>query len=159
MKRGISPIAVLVILMTFVLAAPGAGWALESHPLLDDSALQCTGPAVGKVFMQTLGTKVLVLWNITNGGASVTRQLFWNCQSGTGCHSGCGFESVGTITTNSSGKARKFAVVSPPFAGPMHWDICPGTTACSGPNLWSGIFTTPFVSAGASGGTGDAAAK
>ncbi|MCR4320231.1 MAG: hypothetical protein NUV74_07880, partial [Candidatus Brocadiaceae bacterium] len=64
------------------------------------------------------------------------------CQSGTGCHSGCSFVSLGTITTDGSGKG-KFKYKGPAkFAGTIHFDICAGTTSgCTeGRSYFSGIF-------------------
>jgi len=135
-----------LIIAVALVALPGQLWALESHDLLEDSALTCSGPPVGKVFQHSRGTDVLTLWIIRNGGANVTRQLFFVCSTGP-CHgTGCGFKSVGTITTNASGVGVKFLSYANPFPGSgMHWDICPGSTSgCSGTNLWSGFFTSPF---------------
>lgn len=135
-----------LIIAVAVVAMPGELSALESHPLLNDASGDCTGPTVGKVFQLSRGSNVLTLWIIRNGGANTTRQLFFVCSSGP-CHgTACGFKSVGTITTNASGAAFKFLSYPNPFPGSgMHWDICPGSTSgCSGPNLWSGFFTSPF---------------
>lgn len=132
-------VAAVAAALAWLIAIPGEGYAKEAKNLLDDKSLSCTGSQVGKVIQKPGTTTVKV--KITSGTASTTRQVFEVCQSGTGCHAGCGFKSLGTITTDGSGFAKK--KFTRQIADPVHYDICPGTTSgCSGGNYFAGLFTS-----------------
>ena len=88
-----------------------------------------------------MGSDVLVKVKITNGTAG-SRQVFWTCTQGP-CHTGCGFKSIGVITIGSDGKGKFKFKGAAPFAGKIHFDICPGTVTCSGGNYYSGEFAAP----------------
>ena len=129
--------------------------AREKKTLVNDSALSCSGGTVGKVIQKDGTTTVKV--KITSGTPGTTRQVFEVTSSGS-CHSSTGFTSLGTITTDGTGFARKkFTRVR---ADPVHYDICPGSTSgCSGGNYFAGIFTSPSVAGGAAAvESGDAVA-
>lgn len=134
--------------VVIALMAPEKVCALEFHPLLEDSALTCSGSQVGVVLQLEQQGQVSMLVLILKGTANTTRQLFYVCSTGP-CHgTACGFTSVGTVATNARGIGFAFKKFSNPFPGSgMHWDICPGSTSgCSGSNYWSGFFTNPFDS-------------
>jgi hypothetical protein len=116
--------------------------AREKKALVDDSSDSCSGSTVGKV-IQAAGTTTVKV-KITNGTPGTTRNVYETCQSGSGCHDGCGFTSLGTITTDGTGFARKkFTRVR---ADPVHYDIC--TDSCSS-LYFSGVFTSPGVAGAA----------
>ena len=127
----------LVAGLVFVGFTPQGYAAAQKKNLVDDSALECSGKVVGKVSVKAIGSGVLVKVKITKGSPNTTRDVFWVCQSGTGCHSGCGYVSIGTIKTDAKGKG-KFKYKGPiPMAGEIHFDIL------SSDNYFAGIFSAP----------------
>lgn len=134
-----------------IVVSPGASQALQILPLVDDSDLDCNGARVGVVIQRSLGADVQTLWIIGNGSPNQTRQLFYVCSAGP-CHQGCGFSTIGTITTNAAGRGFALNTFANPFPGNnMHWDICPGSGSCSpATNYFSGVFVSPFLNADAS---------
>jgi len=138
-RKGLLFSVLLVAGLAFVGFSPQSYAAKQKKNLVNDSG-SCTGTVVGKVVVKKKGSDVLVKVKIINGTPNTRRVVFWVCQSGTGCHSGCGFVSLGNITTDGSGNG-KFKYKGPaPFAGTIHFDICVGETSCTGGNYFSGIF-------------------
>ncbi|MBI5307278.1 MAG: hypothetical protein HZB37_02795 [Planctomycetes bacterium] len=127
----------LVAGLAFVGFTPQSYAAVQKKNLVDDSGLDCSGSVVGNVKVKAVGSGVLVKVKITKGSPNTSRTVYWVCQSGTGCHSGCGYVSIGTITTDGKGKG-KFKYKGPiPMAGDIHFDIL------SSGNYFSGIFAAP----------------
>jgi hypothetical protein len=128
-----------VLIGLALLVSVPASDAKEKRNLVENAGSSCSGPTVGKVIQKPGTTTVKV--KITNGTPGTTRDVYEVCQSGSVCHDGCGFDSLGTITTDGSGKAKKkFTRVRP---DPVHYDIC--ESGC----YYSGVFTSPGIAGGA----------
>jgi hypothetical protein len=113
--------------------------------LLSDGS-NCSGSNVGKIKQKGNNVKV----KIKNGAPNSSWEVFETCQDGSGCHAGCGFTSLGTVTSNGAGKGK--AKLPRALPNPVHYDLI-GT----GPLYWAGIFsvTTEDGVAGAPASAGD----
>lgn len=136
-KRGLLFICLLVAGLVFAGFTPQSYAGKQKKNLVDDSQLGCSGTVVGKVVVKKIGSEVLVKVKITKGSPNASRTVYWVCQSGTGCHSGCGYVSIGTIKTNAEGKGKFKYKGAAPYSGEFHFDIMD-----SG-NYYSGIFSAP----------------
>ena len=139
MKKGLLFSVLLVAGLVFVGFSPQSYAATQKKNLIAEVSVGCTGSTVGRVVVKKKGSDVLVKVKITNGTPSTSRTVYWACQYGTGCHEHCAFKSIGTITTDGSGKG-KFKYKGPiPIDGTMHFDILNPSRG----NYYSGIFAPP----------------
>lgn len=136
-KKGFLFTCLIVAGLVFAGYTPQSFAKTQKKNLVDDSSLACGGKTVGKVTVKKMGSEVLVVVRITKGSKNASRTVYWVCQSGTGCHSGCGYVSIGTIKTNAKGKG-KFKYKGPiPYTGSVHFDIMDTG------NYYAGIFAAP----------------
>lgn len=136
-KKGLLFICLIVAGIVFVGYTPRSFAEAQKRNLVDDSSLACGGRTVGNVTVKKKGSEVLVKVKITNGSPNTSRTVYWVCQSGTECHSGCGYVSIGTIKTDANGKGKFKYKGAAPYSGSVHFDIMD-----SG-NYYAGIFDAP----------------
>lgn len=144
MKRNIiRSTGVGLLIGTALVVMPAHLWAFESQPVLEGHT--CSGPKVGTVNQQSLLGYVLTLWKIIDGAPNTIYNVLYVCSPGP-CNNNCGSQQAGTITTDASGRASKFAILLNPFPGrDMYWLFCVSSSGCSSTSaLLSGIFTSPF---------------
>lgn len=139
-KSGLLFSCLIVAGLVFVGFTPQSYAKAVNKKLFDDSALACSGKTVGKVSLSKIGSQVQVIVKITKGSKNATRTVYWVCQSGSDCHSGCGYVSIGTIKTNAKGKGKFKWKGTAPYTGTVHFDIMDTG------NYYAGIFTVPASS-------------